>query len=330
MAQISFEEPYFKEALLLDNFERLFRHESSDTIVLTKSYDMLNYITDFSNLKITAFLESKLNEIIKNISPPEVPGTEPVIQGTGTPVTGTAAPVIPVAPGTAGTGPVTPGTATVIPGTGPAVIPGTVIPGTGPVAPEVLKVEVLDSPKLKLLKKIKSELLNSHDNYIIDKYIIIFMQTLIKTPFEKYEECDSTTIIEIIDLLSPISQFDSIVTKKDKIKEIIHKYPIVKEDITGFLNPIKENKDLSAGLKPVSETNIHFIWQKTISIIKPFFDKFRASTEPIRGGNIISLVQLKSKIREKVEKIIPKKSLDYWINAVKYSIELMHSNILLN
>lgn len=276
MAQISFEEPYFKEALLLDNFERLFRHESSDTIVLTKSYDMLNYITDFSNLKITAFLESKLNEIIKNISPPEVPATEPVIPGTGTP------------------------------GTGPAVIPG-----TGPDAPEVLKVEVLDSPKLKLLKKIKSELLNSHDNYIIDKYIIIFMQTLIKTPFEKYEECDSTTIIEIIDLLSPISQFDSIVTKKDKIKEIIHKSPIVKEDITGFLNPIKENKDLSAGLKPVSETNIHFIWQKTISIIKPFFDKFRASTEPIRGGNIISLVQLKSKIREKVEKIIPKKSLDY-------------------
>ena len=326
MAQISFEEPYFKEALLLDNFERLFRHESSDTIVLTKSYDMLNYITDFSNLKITAFLESKLNEIIKNISPPEVPGTEPIIQGTGAPVTGTpvapgtGAPVIPgtgpaVIPGTGpvapATGPVTPGTASIIPG---PVIPGTgpaVIPGTGPVAPEVLKVEVLDSPKLKLLKKIKSELLNSHDNYIIDKYIIIFMQTLIKTPFEKYEECDSTTIIEIIDLLCPISQFDSIVTKKDKIKEIIHKSPIVKEDITGFLNPIKENKDLSAGLKPVSETNIHFIWQKTISIIKPFFDKFRASTEPIRGGNIISLVQLKSKIREKVEKIIPKKSLDY-------------------
>jgi hypothetical protein len=177
---------------------------------------------------------------------------------------------------------------------------------------DVTKIN-LDSPKVKLIKKIQSELLNTRDIYIIDKYIIIFMRQLIIKPFQNYEDCDSKTIIEIISLLIPISQHDSIVTKKDKINEMINKSPIEEKEINDYLNTIKDNTDLISEIKPISETNIHFIWQKTISIIKPFFDKFRASTSPliIRGGNVISLDQIKSKIREKVENIIPKKSLDY-------------------
>ena len=276
MAQISFE-----ESNLLENFERLFRHETSDNIILTKSYDMRNYIMDFSNLYAINFINSELVKIINSQAKPVEAVTVPVI------------------------GPAV---------AGPAVTGAVAVPVTGPspISLDVTKIN-LDSPKVKLIKKIQSELLNTRDSYIIDKYIIIFMRQLIIKPFKNYEDCDSKTIIEIISLLIPISQHDSIVTKKDKINEMINKSPIEEKEINDYLDTIKDNTDLISGIKPISETNIHFIWQKTISIIKPFFDKFRASTSPliIRGGNVITLDQIKSKIREKVENIIPKKSLDY-------------------
>lgn len=279
MAQISFE-----ESNLLENFERLFRHETSDNIILTKSYDMRNYIMDFSNLYAINFINSELVKIINSQAKPVEAG--------------------PVAVAATVAGPA-------VTGEGPAVPVTGAVAGPSPISLDVTKIN-LDSPKVKLIKKIQSELLNTRDSYIIDKYIIIFMRQLIIKPFKNYEDCDSKTIIEIISLLIPISQHDSIVTKKDKINEMINKSPIEEKEITEYLNTIKDNTDLISGIKPISETNIHFIWQKTISIIKPFFDKFRASTSPliIRGGNVISLDQIKSKIREKVENIIPKKSLD--------------------
>ena len=134
------------------------------------------------------------------------------------------------------------------------------------------------------------------------------MERLNKKPFDNYDDCDSKIIIEIMKLLLPICQNDYIVAKKEEIIKSID--PIVDKDITKHLTEIKKNKDLMEGFK--SETQFHFLWQKTISIIKPLFDKFRESTEPLvlRGGNIISLNEIKNKIREKIEKIIPKKSLD--------------------
>jgi len=291
MAQIS-----FNENDLLNNFERFFRHESTDNIALTKSYDMLNYITDFSNLQSIKFISASLDNLITPSVKEDTTGagTGPSLSVVAPVTSGTSLPVV-------ASGPVVP-----VAGTGPVVAP---VPGTGPspLSTESSKIN-LDSPKLKLLKKIKSELLNSPDMYIVDKYIIIFMEQLIKKPVVNYEDCDKNTIIELCQLLFPICQHESIVSKKDKIIESINKSPIVDKEITDYLNEIKKNKDLTDG---TSSLSFHFVWQKTISILKPLFDKFRESTEPLtlRGGNIISLDELKFKIREKIEKIIPKKSL---------------------
>ena len=57
----------FNEEFLLENLERLLRHEEEmGTKALTKLYDMTNYITDFNNLSIIKEIDGELSKILFN------------------------------------------------------------------------------------------------------------------------------------------------------------------------------------------------------------------------------------------------------------------------
>ena len=136
------------------------------------------------------------------------------------------------------------------------------------------------------------------------------MELLIADPFRDYQGCDKNTIKELVILLIPLCKNSSIISKGKEIIVEINKTPIIPKNVKKYISELRRNKELQE--KITLDSKEQFIWQRTLTLLKPLFDKIRESTESIiiRGGNIMALDTIKSSIREKIKKIKPKKSID--------------------
>jgi len=97
---------------------------------------------------------------------------------------------------------------------------------------------------------------------------------------------------------APQSKTDKILTLKN---ELYYQYELY-----------KINKNTPLNLTILQIDTDRYIWQKTINIFKPLFDIFRSQSENVMygGRNIILLTTIKDKIKEQINNIKPKSSLD--------------------
>lgn len=304
----------FNEDFLLENFERLLRHEEEmGTKALTKLYDMTNYMTDFNNLSIIKELDAEITKILFTAKVTEIDAQIGLIRDTISltltqkneeeikkPVTQAVSQRI-----------------TELQKEYEDLIAKSALLNEIKQKSITKQYDLsifngidttITRPDIRLIQEIKDNINSSNDIYMIDKYIITFIKVLKIVPFQMYKGCTVLTIKELLKSLLRLGQHPYITTNRDKITISIDKTPIVPTELDTYIKDSQQYKELNDELivTPIR----HFIWQKTLDFLKPLFDKFRTSGETIRGGNIISLEEMKNNIREKIKKIKPKKSID--------------------
>ena len=316
-------EQSFSEGNLLDNLERLLRHEeNTDNILVSKVYDMTNYMTDFNNLNIIKEINGGLNKILFTKKLYELNLKIPIIRASLDDKIAEkkqqpqqefkqddSEPVKQI-----------------------NTLTNEIEKLIAKLASlnEILQksktskdnlsifngVSDITTPEIILIEKIKDNVNTSNDIHIIDKYIIKFIKVLKTTPFVDYKNCNQLTIKELSKSLLPLSQHNFI--KNTELITDISNNNI--PNLNKYVNDSQQYKELNDEL--IVTPTRHFIWQRTLDYLKPLFDTFRRSTEPIRGGKaitrgkpitrgkIISLDEIKDNIREKIKKIKPKKAMD--------------------
>jgi hypothetical protein len=310
------EEQHFSESNLLDNLERLLRHEeNTDNKLVSKVYDMTNYITDFNNLGIIKEIDGGLTKILFTKKVDELKLQIPIIKSK---LDDTIAkkqqqnkqefkqddsePVKQIN--------------TLTNEIEELIAKSASLNETlqkSKTSQDNLSifngVSHVTTSEIILIQKIKDNVNTSNDIHMIDKYIIKFIKLLKVTPFVNYENCDKLTITALSKSLLPLSQHTFI--KNTELITDISNNNIKK--LEKYVNDSQQYKELNDELiiTPIR----HFIWQRTLDYLKPLFDTFRRSTETIRGGNpitrnIISLDEIKHNIREKIKKIKPKKAIE--------------------
>jgi len=304
----------FNEKVLLENFERLLRHEEEmGTKALTKLYDMTNYMTDFNNLSIIKELDAEITKILFTAKVTEIDAQIGLIRDTISltltqkneeeikkPVTQAVSQRI-----------------TELQKEYEDLIAKSTLLNEIKQKSITKQYDLsifngidttITRPDIRLIQEIKDNINSSNDIYMIDKYIITFIKVLKIVPFQMYKGCTVLTIKELLKSLLRLGQHSYITTNRDKITTSIDKSAIVPAELDTYIKDSQQYKELNDELivTPIR----HFIWQKTLDFLKPLFDTFRTSGETIRGGNIISLEEMKNNIREKIKKIKPKKSVD--------------------
>lgn len=310
---------------LLNNFERILRHEEDiDNKVFSKFYDMRNYIVAFSNLKVLKKLKQDLEERIKSEKDTIKTTLNVPAITTATPPKEEEKAEAKAAPAQAAPG------ATEEEKKAIEILKEveTEIKKLEHVASEIYQKDIPPQPaaevapekqekptpmieqkemnaKKKLLLQIQDELIQTYDIYIIDKYIVFFITTLLNSEKINYNGFDRSGLIEITKSLLELSQHVNITSQKTKITTFLDK-PYNKQELQKIMNDLNFIQDLRH-LQVV--TTVKYVWQKTINLLKPLFDKFR-TTETLRGGNSdsIPLDVIKNKITEKIKQIKPKES----------------------
>ena len=284
----------FNEEILLENFERLLRHEEEmGTKALSKLYDMTNYMSDFNNLTIIKELDAELTKILFPAKTLLIELLHMNILAEIDDKKTQQAPMTELEPLLA-----------------KSALINEIVEKSKKKQYDLSIFNGLDAttPEINLLQEIKYNLNSSNDIYMIDKYIITCIKVLKIVPFQMYKGCTEPIIKSLLKSLLRLGQHPYITTNRDKITGSIDKSPIVPAELDTYIKDSQQYKELNDELivTPIR----HFIWQKTLDFLKPLFDKFRTSGETIRGGTIISLEEMKNNIREKIKKIKPKKSVD--------------------
>lgn len=329
----------FTEDLLLNNFERLLRHENPGNTNFSKFYDMRNYIQSLVNVSQYNVISSKLDELIIEYSQPATS-----VKSEVTPALGTPALVTPIV----------------------VTEQLTVLELLKQIKKELLKshdTEIIDKYIYKFfttllidqketyngitasdIYKLTDKIKNLCSNLILKEINIEEIKEKKDQDEEKLNEVlkicknlDNDAYKEkILELLNnidrltteisseppgppppipsaapfppPIPSAGPVIPPQNKTQQLLelkkslyYEYEIYK---------IKKNTPLNLTILQIDTDR--YVWQKTINIFKPLFDILRSQSENVMygGSNIILLATIKDKIKEQIINIKPKASLD--------------------